>query len=350
MMSDGSLSQEEIDALLQSGTDVIEGQEASNVSSAPDEGASHLASMVNAVIPEQKKLLSDIFNRESDIKLEASATTAFTLTPQQLGENPIQIERVLSDAYGSLVYLINESSALKIASFVMGQDELQINDVVINALQETFIQISEPLLLKIGENLDTAIDVKSTAAKQIALADVVKPNNPMTINTYQIIADGQEISFFELLDPALIATPASKQPQMVAQGVMEQGGDSPAPLMPSSPQNQSKTFQYNPTVRSVQYNDLGAHQNEQHIGNLGLLMDVSMNLTVELGKTKKQVREILQLGEGSIIELDKLAGEPVDVMVNHRLIAKGEVVVIDENFGVRITEIVSPVERITDLS
>lgn len=80
--------------------------------------------------------------------------------------------------------------------------------------------------------------------------------------------------------------------------------------------------------------------------NLSLLMDVYMPLTVELGRTRMYIKEVLGMGEGSIIELDKLAGEPVDLMVNGKLIAKGEVVVIDENFGVRVTDIVSPSERL----
>ncbi len=80
--------------------------------------------------------------------------------------------------------------------------------------------------------------------------------------------------------------------------------------------------------------------------NMNLLMDVQMTLTVELGRTKMYIKEILGLGEGSIIELDKLAGEPVDLLVNGKLIAKGEVVVIDENFGVRVTDIVSPIDRL----
>ena len=70
-----------------------------------------------------------------------------------------------------------------------------------------------------------------------------------------------------------------------------------------------------------------------------------MQVTVELGRTKKSIKEILELSNGSIVELDKLAGEPVDIHVNGKLLAKGEVVVIDENFGVRITDIVSPMER-----
>jgi flagellar motor switch protein FliN/FliY len=78
-------------------------------------------------------------------------------------------------------------------------------------------------------------------------------------------------------------------------------------------------------------------------------MDVSMQLTVELGRTKMLIKDILGMGEGTIVELDKLAGEPVDLLVNGKLIAKGEVVVIDENFGVRVTDIISPMERISNL-
>jgi len=83
--------------------------------------------------------------------------------------------------------------------------------------------------------------------------------------------------------------------------------------------------------------------------NLEMLYDIPLQVTVELGRTTKFVREILELAPGSIIELDKLAGEPVDIYVNRRRIARGEVVVIDENFGVRIAEIGSQEERLNNM-
>lgn len=83
--------------------------------------------------------------------------------------------------------------------------------------------------------------------------------------------------------------------------------------------------------------------------NLNMLMDIPLDVTVELGRTRRSIKDILSFTQGSIIELDKLAGEPVDIMVNHRLVAKGEVVVIDENFGVRVTDIVSQAERLENL-
>lgn len=80
-----------------------------------------------------------------------------------------------------------------------------------------------------------------------------------------------------------------------------------------------------------------------------MLLDIPLQVTVELGRTKRSVQDILNLSSGSIIELDKLAGEPVDILVNNKLIAKGEVVVIDENFGVRVTDIISQSDRLKNL-
>ena len=92
-----------------------------------------------------------------------------------------------------------------------------------------------------------------------------------------------------------------------------------------------------------------ANLSQSESRNLNMLLDIPLQVTVELGRTKRSVKEILELSSGSIIELDKLAGEPVDILVNSRLIAKGEVVVIDENFGVRITDILSQAERLNNL-
>lgn len=102
-------------------------------------------------------------------------------------------------------------------------------------------------------------------------------------------------------------------------------------------------------VQAAQFAPLTNEPVEVNAANISLIQDVPLQVTVELGRTKKSIREILEFSTGSIIELDKLAGEPVDIHVNGQLTAKGEVVVIDENFGVRITEIVSPFERVQTL-
>ncbi|MCR8845458.1 flagellar motor switch phosphatase FliY [Paenibacillus sp. SC116] len=103
-------------------------------------------------------------------------------------------------------------------------------------------------------------------------------------------------------------------------------------------------------VQPVQFANLQATPYQMgDDSNLNLLLDIPLRVTVELGRTHKQIKDILELSQGSIIELDKLAGEPVDILVNNKLIAKGEVVVIDENFGVRVTDIINQWDRIQKL-
>ncbi|PJA26651.1 MAG: flagellar motor switch protein FliN [candidate division Zixibacteria bacterium CG_4_9_14_3_um_filter_46_8] len=94
-------------------------------------------------------------------------------------------------------------------------------------------------------------------------------------------------------------------------------------------------------IQKAEFPQFGAGTNEASNQNIGLLMDVPLPVSIELGRTTMTIEDILNLGPGSIVELDKLAGEPVDLLVNYRMIAKGEVVVVDENFGIRITDLIS---------
>lgn len=114
--------------------------------------------------------------------------------------------------------------------------------------------------------------------------------------------------------------------------------------------DRESALQVGDSARSARFAPLAQNAVSGAQGSVDLLLDVDLNLTVELGRASVPVREILQLGPGSILELDKLAGDSVDIMVNGRLIARGEVVVVDENFGVRVTEIASPTERLSRLA
>jgi flagellar motor switch protein FliN len=100
-------------------------------------------------------------------------------------------------------------------------------------------------------------------------------------------------------------------------------------------------------VRPAQFASFASSAEGAGMANIDLILDVQLRVTVELGRKLMSVRDILALGPGSVVELDKVAGEPVDVLVNDRLIATGEVVVADDNFGVRITDIVNPAKRLS---
>ncbi|PQA77738.1 flagellar motor switch protein FliN [Rhodoferax sp. TS-BS-61-7] len=87
-----------------------------------------------------------------------------------------------------------------------------------------------------------------------------------------------------------------------------------------------------------------------HVNDINMVLDIPVQLSVELGRTKVPIKHILQLGQGSVVELDALAGEPMDVLVNGYLIAQGEVVVVNDKFGIRLTDVVTPSERLRRVS
>ena len=93
----------------------------------------------------------------------------------------------------------------------------------------------------------------------------------------------------------------------------------------------------------------GGKMDQKKERNLDLILDIPLRVTVELGRTKMVVNDLLNLGQGSVIELSKLAGEPMEVLVNDKLVARGEAVVVNEKFGVRLTDIISPAERVEQL-
>jgi len=90
-------------------------------------------------------------------------------------------------------------------------------------------------------------------------------------------------------------------------------------------------------------------EEDQGERDLDFILDIPLALSVELGRTRMLVNDLLQLGQGSIVELNKLAGEPLEILINNKLVARGEVVVVNEKFGVRLTDIVSPIERVKSL-
>jgi len=103
------------------------------------------------------------------------------------------------------------------------------------------------------------------------------------------------------------------------------------------------------SVRPVEFGQIDPSEIGEKSGSIEMLMDIKLPISVELGRTENFVRDILEYGTGSVIELDKMAGDPVDILVNGRLVAKGEVVVVDDHFGVRITLLLTPEERVRSL-
>jgi len=189
--------------------------------------------------------------------------------------------------------------------------------------------------------------IPSVQSQQIQENIVPPPQNyPGEVASYQQqVHQGQQPPMYPPPNPYPYQQPYAQPPMYPpGQQISYPAGQSPASPF-QGPINQPAN------VQSAQFtpfpnNGPGPMMDDR---NLNMLLDIPLQVTVELGRTKKQIKEILELSAGSIIELDKLAGEPVDIFVNNKLIAKGEVVVIEENFGVRVTDIISQWDRVQRL-
>jgi flagellar motor switch protein FliN/FliY len=252
-------------------------------------------------------------------------------------------------ASGGSLLLTKEKDACVIADLVIGQDGANAPDKMtelhVSAFGEVVAQMVDTLsqaARSIGA-AKAAFRVKTSAVLPPAeVADQVRRLGPSLVAfTFSVSVPGlvaSEMYFYlpESVAEKLTAAPGAKAPESVKV----------AAVKPSAPAGVQHTG--GAAVQKVQH-DPYAGGSAVAGGNINLLMDVPLKLTVELGRTTKLVKEILALAPGAVVELDKLAGEAVDILVNEKLIAKGEVVVIDENFGVRITEIVNPEERLSGL-
>jgi len=104
-----------------------------------------------------------------------------------------------------------------------------------------------------------------------------------------------------------------------------------------------------PEAKPAQFSDVKDVGSPAAQKSIDFILDIPLQVTVELGRTQVLINDLLQLGQGSVVELSKLAGEPMEVLVNQKLIARGEVIVVNEKFGVRLTDIISPLERVEQL-
>jgi flagellar motor switch protein FliN/FliY len=151
----------------------------------------------------------------------------------------------------------------------------------------------------------------------------------------------------EVIDIMMPKTESNQTDSTTAAGSAQQAP--PMPTQQAGAYAPTSSRQYHPenvNVQPVQFQGFDGGDGIQKKENIEIIMDVPLEVSVELGRTNKKIREILEFSPGSVIELDKQAGEPIDILVNGKFVAKGEVVVIDENFGIRITDIISPDKRI----
>ncbi|HWK22271.1 MAG TPA: flagellar motor switch phosphatase FliY [Ureibacillus sp.] len=418
-MSEGMLSQEEIEALLR-GESLDDKVNDLASESSVDNQPLHVEDYLD---PMEQDALGEVGN----ISFGSSATALSTLLGQKvdittpivsiLNRNKLEEEfphpyvaiqvEYTTGLSGANLLVIKQEDAAIIADLMLGgmglNPSADLNEIQLSAVQEAMNQMMGSAATSMSTVFNKKVDISPPSIDLMNLSKNVGtdqiPNDELLVKvSFRLkvgtLIDSNLMQLYPLefgkkivktllgeeeanTVPVDVPQPATSlnmtstaqpvqqpiQQQPVQQPMQQQVQQQPQP--PASQQHAATTYQEMPTSYAmptyqppqqpvnVQQAQFTAFENTQitkeEARNLNMLLDIPLQVTVELGRTKHSVKEILQLTSGSIIELDKLAGEPVDILVNSRLIAKGEVVVIDENFGVRITDIMSQSERINNL-
>ncbi|GHT73115.1 flagellar motor switch protein FliN [Spirochaetia bacterium] len=350
-MSDGALSQDEIDALLSGGGD---SGGAGGTASGSEDDRNGLQTFLSSTVANLSANLSAMTGAQVSVKAPQVAWTNRDSMLQALPDMVTVTRADFSAGFpGEHSFLMAEDTAKSIASLMNKEENIELDEMAMSVIGETVSQIVGSQITALTDKTgNKSIASSSPEAANMPKATAALPGSNFIQAAYELdLGDGASHKLWEVFGPAVSSAMARslsgggapQAAQTAASGFGGGMGGFAGPAgggMPGGATN----------VSSIQFPNLMPQVTPQEQGNIGLIMDVYMEMTVELGRTRKSIKDILSMGEGTIIELDKLAGEPVDILVNHKLIAKGEVVVIDENFGVRVTEIVSPIERMSDLN
>ena len=388
MMSDDMLSQDEIDALLRGSAEPeeeVEDREEINMSdyiSSIEEDA--LGEIGNISFGSSATALSTLLNQKVEITTPKVSIIDRNYLEEEFPHPYAAIQVKYTEGFsGANLLVIKQSDASIIADLMLGGDGRnpsgELGEIQLSAVQEAMNQMMGSAATSMSTVFSKKVDISPPSIDLIYIPEGEGeeniPNQDLLLKVSFSLKIGDLIdsNIMQLLPlnfakslvdelmnggetEAEVAATITQTPEQVhttPHPVHQDKQAQPAAQTQQAPPQhlggqgmQSEPVNVQPaTFSNFEPTTLG--QNETK--NLNMLLDIPLQVTVELGRTNRSVRDILELSSGSIIELDKLAGEPVDILVNSQLMAKGEVVVIDENFGVRITDIVSQSDRIKKL-
>jgi len=323
MAEDGPLSQADIDAL----TAGLLGDASADSGS----GSASLQPEVETILEQGSSVLTTLLNRAASISpLEIREADAGALA-EGFGNEALTLRAAFEKGLpGEMCVVLRKESAALLCGLMMGGDgAAPYKDEDADALNEFGNQFMGAVCTALGSR--HGVSVSATQAQTLPF-DPSRPPFPLDgafMAEAELAIEGSPTAIIRLLMSSDLAARLSADSGKGS----AQAGDSYGGAMSAA----------------GGFDDSLIRNLEDSPPNIQMLLDINLNVTIELGRTRLSIRKILELGPGSIIEMDRLAGEPVDLLVNDKVVAKGEVVVVDEYFGIRVISLVSPEERIKQL-
>ena len=373
---DGMLSQEEINALLGNMNTGSSSTQTSNDAILSDEEKDAIGEISNICMGTAATTLYSLVNQKVVITTPVVEITNWDKLTAEHAKPCVFINILYKDGIdGNNVLILKEDDVKVITDLMMGGDGLnpapELTELHFSAICEAMNQMMGSSATSLSSMLNCKIDISPPEAELVDMAgniDVAKASDFLDKDFVRVtfrmtIGDLVDSTIMQLY-PIQFARdlykkfsgeseekeetpPPAPQPEPQPQPVPQpQPQPQPATGMPMGQPMMGQSMmpqmmQPDVNVQNVQFQAFNPVMNPAlQQENIDLIMDVPLEVSVVLGRTRKSIKEILEFAPGTIIELDKLAGEPIDVMVNQKLVAKGEVVVIEESFGIRITEII----------
>lgn len=378
---DGMLSQEEIDALTGAGSAAATAAPTMTLTDAERDAVGEIA---NINMGTAATTLSTLLNNKVTITTPKVSYVTINEISAQYDKPCVFIHISYIDGIsGNNVLILKEHDVKVITDLMMGGDgsntDGELTELHLSAISEAMNQMMGSAATSLSSMLDKKVDISPPTASVVDLNDSIDDVAVSSFLSDELVQVSFTMKIGDLVDsqimqlypfdfardlyqkfigdaglgqeetqpePAPAPAPMMQNTPDPMAGAMDMGAVSPA--MPQQPQMQSQQAMQQPymmptpnvNVQPAQFQPFNAGVSPlMQQENIDLIMDVPLEVTVELGRCNKSIKEILDFSPGTIIELNKLAGEPVDVLVNGKFVAKGEVVVIEENFGIRITEI-----------
>ncbi|MEC2110449.1 flagellar motor switch phosphatase FliY [Bacillus stercoris] len=378
-MENNRLSQDEIDALLNGTGSTLDEPEVPEVDDLSEMERDAIGEIGNISFGSSATALSTLLNQKVDITTPSVTVIPKSKISDAFPEPYVAIEVNYTEGFsGSNLLVVEQSDAAIIADLMIGGDgkgaDPSLGEIHLSAVQEAMNQMMGSAATSMSTVFSKKIDI---SPPRVELLDVTEEKGTDRIpDDEMLVKVSFNLKVGELIDSSIMQLYPLTFAKDLISSLMNSGNAEEAttaqpdatyeqPKEPVTPEPRIEPNQQQPQppkrqgtakkaapvqVSPVEFSAFDPNEAIQApINNLDMLLDIPLSITVELGRTKRSVKEILELSAGSIIELDKLAGEPVDILVNQRIVAKGEVVVIEENFGVRVTDILSQAERINNL-
>ncbi len=373
---DGMLSQEEIDALTGGGETPADGE---LLSEAERDAVGEIA---NINMGTAATTLSTLLNNKVTITTPRVSYVTINELSEQYDRPCVFIHiSYIEGIDGNNILILKEHDVKIITDLMMGGDgtntEGDLSELHLSAISEAMNQMMGSAATSLSSMLERKVDISPPSASLVDLNDTIEDYAISSFLEDQIVQVAFDMKIGDLVDSQIMQlypcdfarelynkfigntlgkssqpepdpapAPAAPQPAPMQQPAMDPSMMQQQPMMqqpmmdPSMMQQPYMMPVQNVNVQTAQFQPFNAGVSPlMQQENIDLIMDVPLEVTVELGRTNKSIKEILDFAPGTIIELDKLAGEPVDVLVNGKFVAKGEVVVIEESFGIRLTEI-----------